>query len=272
MLNSRVFSSTDPAATSTTDAQEPDALRQELKPCELWTIDDARRFAEEWSAPGRWEECWGLAISAHEAWAQGDRRIHDVFVRALAERTVPYHCARRWLRHHRPDLILPAVEFNIYMPSQAELRDFADRTAKVHAELKHWDESLDDRKSRPAGETSGAGDVGDSASGAMARLLSLYTSGVTDDRFRRAVDAVNDVTLTVNEKLVRLNRALTLPATASAEGLAKLLGVSKTAVIKTVWWKENRRGEKASEVGRRRRRHQQRAGESEPADRDDDDG
>lgn len=106
----------------------------------------------------------------------------------------------------------------------------------------------------------------------MVGLLTLYTNGVSDDRLRQAVDVVNDSKLTVNDKLAKLNQALAIPTTATAEGLAKLLGVSKPAVLKTAWWSENRAGEKANEVGRRRRQHQKRAGESEPADWGDDDG
>jgi hypothetical protein len=69
--------------------------------------------------------------------------------------------------------------------------------------------------------------------------------------------------LTVHEKLMQIDAVLPFPATASAEQLGVLLGVSKQAVLKSKWWSENRKGEKASEVGRRRDVHRERAKEYE---------
>jgi hypothetical protein len=52
---------------------------------------------------------------------------------------------------------------------------------------------------------------------------------------------------------------IAIPPTASAEQLGEMLGVTKQAVLKTPWWIQNRKGEKETEVGRRREWHRKRA-------------
>jgi hypothetical protein len=99
---------------------------------------------------------------------------------------------------------------------------------------------------------------GSDNSSAIQRLLSVFTSGVADDRVARAASVLENVNLTANEKLMRIDQVLPLPAKASAEQLGELLGVSKQAVLKSDWWDQHRKGEKASEIGRRRDVHLQR--------------
>jgi hypothetical protein len=94
-------------------------------------------------------------------------------------------------------------------------------------------------------------------------LLSVFTNGITDDRIKQAERILSDTNLTVNDKLTKIDGLLPFPATASAEKLGKLFGVKKQAVLKTAWWIQNRKGEKASEVGRRRAGHKNRAKEFE---------
>jgi hypothetical protein len=94
-------------------------------------------------------------------------------------------------------------------------------------------------------------------------LWSIWTNGVTDDRIRKVPPLVSDDALTVNEKLTKIDALIPFPATASAEQLAKLFGVTNQAVLKTDWWSQNRKGEKDSEIGRRRAGHQRRAKEYE---------
>jgi hypothetical protein len=93
------------------------------------------------------------------------------------------------------------------------------------------------------------------------RLLSVFTNGVADERMTRAFRLLADPSLTVNEKLTRIDALIRFPATASAEQLGVMLGVSKQAVLKSEWWVQNRKGEKASEIGRRRTGHERRAEE-----------
>ncbi len=65
--------------------------------------------------------------------------------------------------------------------------------------------------------------------------------------FRRAVQVLVDERLTINGRLEKLARLIAIPPTTSAATLAKALGASKQAVLKTAWWRKQRRG-----VGRQR--------------------
>jgi hypothetical protein len=89
-------------------------------------------------------------------------------------------------------------------------------------------------------------------------LTRVYTNGVVDERIRQATQILADDTLTANEKLTRIDEQLHFPPTASAEQLGKMLGVTKQAVMKTVWWRKNRRGETQEEIDRRFDEHEKR--------------
>jgi hypothetical protein len=96
-------------------------------------------------------------------------------------------------------------------------------------------------------------------------LLGIFTNGVSDERVQQAVAIVNQK-LSVQEKLSQIDALLPFPPTASAADLAAALGVSKQAVMKTSWWKQNRKGGKNEEAHRRREVHRQRAPSGEPSD------
>jgi hypothetical protein len=104
---------------------------------------------------------------------------------------------------------------------------------------------------------------------ATQRILSLLTDGVADDRINQAITVLQDNTLTVNDRLTRIDALIKLPATASSKQLGMLFGVKKQAVLKTKWWTQNRRGEKANEIGQRQNVHKARAEEYEPNRRTD---
>ena len=89
-------------------------------------------------------------------------------------------------------------------------------------------------------------------------LLRLFTNGIADARIEKAARVLADKYLTANEKLTKIDDLIPFPATASAEQLGEMLGVSKQAVLKTDWWIQHRKGEKKSEIGRRREGHQKR--------------
>jgi hypothetical protein len=97
---------------------------------------------------------------------------------------------------------------------------------------------------------------------AMARLLRVLTNRVSDERIVKAISIMSKE-LTANEKLTEIDALLPIPATASAEQLGELIGVTKQAVIKTKWWIDNRKGEKQNEIGRRQAKHRERAEGSE---------
>lgn len=94
-----------------------------------------------------------------------------------------------------------------------------------------------------------------SDNGILITLLRVFTNGVMDNRIHSAADVVRNSELTVHEKLTKIDSLIRIPASASAERLGELLGKSKQAVLKSGWWAQNRKGEKASEIGRRRIRH-----------------
>jgi hypothetical protein len=100
--------------------------------------------------------------------------------------------------------------------------------------------------------------------GEVQRLLSVFTDGMSDDRIARAAGVLTTPNLTVNDKLTQIDRIIPLPATASADQLGSLLRVTRQAVLKSDWWIQYRKGEKASEVGRRREVHRRRAQQYEP--------
>lgn len=117
-------------------------------------------------------------------------------------------------------------------------------------------------------EATPAAAQGDNASLALMRV---FTNGIADDRIEKATRLLADGTLTVNEKLTKIDTLIPFPATASAEQLGEMLGVTKQAVLKTPWWIQNRKGEKESEVGRRREGHRKRAKSYESPGQDEDD-
>jgi hypothetical protein len=102
-------------------------------------------------------------------------------------------------------------------------------------------------------------------------LLRVFTNGVADERFVKAARLLADSQLTANEKLTQIDDLIRFPATASAEQLGDMLRVSKQAVLKTEWWKQNRKGEKENEIGRRREGHRRRARGHEPPGAGDED-
>lgn len=108
-------------------------------------------------------------------------------------------------------------------------------------------------------------------SDAYVRLLRVFTNGVSDDRFEKARQILADVRRSSNDKLAKIDALIPFPATASAPKLAEMLGVSKTAVLNTDWWRQNRKGEKENMVGRRRECHRERANRYEAPSRNDDD-
>lgn len=67
-----------------------------------------------------------------------------------------------------------------------------------------------------------------------------------------------DDKLTANEKLTKIDGLMPFPPTASAEQLGNMLGVRKQAVMKTAWWRKNRRGESDEEIERRHSQHRER--------------
>lgn len=100
-------------------------------------------------------------------------------------------------------------------------------------------------------------------------LMRVFTNGIADDRIEKATRLLANDELTVNEKLSKIDALIPFPATASAEQLGGMLGVTKQAVLKTDWWIRNRKGEKESEVGRRREAHRKRAKSYESPSQDD---
>jgi hypothetical protein len=111
---------------------------------------------------------------------------------------------------------------------------------------------------------------GDTRQDVLARLLNTFTGGLSDARFDGAQVIIQDGKLSTNEKLTKVNCLLPIPPTVSAKLLGKLLGVSKQAVLKTSWWKQNRKGEKDEMIDKRQRILAKRSKQNESS-RDNDD-
>ena len=113
--------------------------------------------------------------------------------------------------------------------------------------------------------TDGLADASEVAS-IFARILSLYSDGVSDARLRGATEVVLNNGLGTQEKLAKIDELIRIPPSASAERLGEVFGVSKQAVLKTEWWRTNRRGEKASEIGRRHQKYKDQKEDYDPDD------
>lgn len=77
---------------------------------------------------------------------------------------------------------------------------------------------------------------------AFAGLFGIFANGVTDKKFERAVKIAGDKLKTVNDRLTEIDELFPFPSTVSANALANLLGRSKPAIIKSLWWQEHRAG------------------------------
>ena len=113
-------------------------------------------------------------------------------------------------------------------------------------------------------------DAEDSGTDVARRLLSVFTEGMTDERFENAANLLNNEMLSVNDKLWKLDNLIPIPSTISAEKLGKLFkskdkpdGVSKTAIQNTAWYKENRHGKRDEEIFRRHEKHRKRSNQCE---------
>lgn len=89
-------------------------------------------------------------------------------------------------------------------------------------------------------------------------ILRVFTNGIADERIAKASQVLADDKLTANEKLTKIDTLIRFPPTASAEQLGQMLGVSKQAVMKTEWWRKNRRGESQEEIDKRFEEHEKR--------------
>jgi hypothetical protein len=91
-------------------------------------------------------------------------------------------------------------------------------------------------------------------------ILRVFTNGIADERIAKASQVLADDKLTANDKLTKIDSLIAFPPTASAEQLGRMLGVSKQAVMKTEWWRKNRRGESQEEIDKRFEEHEKRRG------------
>jgi hypothetical protein len=97
----------------------------------------------------------------------------------------------------------------------------------------------------------------DNGNESMRRLLSVYSNGVTDARFKE-IAAILIGTGKASDKLAAIDKLVKLPANASAESLGQLLGCSKQAIQQSPWWQTNRAGRNEELVGRRRDKSRER--------------
>jgi len=168
------------------------------------------------------------------------------------------------LRREAADLLVALAARSGAAAVQDVFRDYEAGLERVSEAVQHV--GADDGTNRST-ERSGA-ENGDQP---LTRLLSVFTSGLADDRIQQASTLLQDDKLTTNEKLEKIDRLIRFPATTSAEQLGQLFGVTKQAVLKTDWWTHHRKGEKANETGRRHSAHKERAIRWErptPADED----
>jgi hypothetical protein len=154
----------------------------------------------------------------------------------------------------------PALHFNPFLASVETLKRLLARNESlIEPKLIREPDEAKKRDATPAVVQGDAAPLAATENNATLALMRIFTNGIADDRIKRATQLLADNDLTVNEKLTKIDALIPFPATASAEQLGGMLGVSKQAILKTDWWIQNRRGEKENEVGRRREGHRKRA-------------
>ncbi|WP_131818196.1 hypothetical protein [Planctopirus hydrillae] len=105
------------------------------------------------------------------------------------------------------------------------------------------------------------GDTAGEECQALSRLINLYTDGVAHEKIRQASLVLQSDTLTVNEKLEKIDALVPFPPHVSAQQLADMLQKTKTSVLNSEWWKRNRRGRKDEDSEQRRGLHKKRTSE-----------
>jgi hypothetical protein len=128
---------------------------------------------------------------------------------------------------------------------------------RIYRDMEHWQHLFVPGISRA--DDSHARAEANRKDQSVLRLLNVFTGGLTDERFDKAIAVLENESLTLDQKLTKIDALIPFPPTASASKLGKLFGKSKAAVLKTQWWISNRKGERQSEVGRRRAKHRERA-------------
>jgi hypothetical protein len=99
--------------------------------------------------------------------------------------------------------------------------------------------------------------------GVRAQLLSIFTNGMSDQRFEQAVKVAADESKTVNDRLTEIDERTPFPPTASARDLAKLLRCTHPAIIALPWWQEHRAGNDKKKQREREIAHKARAKNTE---------
>ena len=84
-------------------------------------------------------------------------------------------------------------------------------------------------------------------------FLSIFTDGVSDERLD-TVCRIAKSDSSANKKLKDIESLFPIPPTTSAQALGNLLNVSKTAIIKTYWWKRYRKGRNSEKIASREKR------------------
>jgi hypothetical protein len=182
---------------------------------------------------------------------------------------------QRALIANAADSLLQLLGFNTgsnSAPNQEDIDTALRQFATAVRTLNQIENSEIRRADSPTGADGIVGSQGpneaflDSEQQSIIAVMNLYTDGIADVRIRDVDRLRRNDNLNVNEKLTEINALIPIPPTASAEMLGKFLRVTKQAVLKTDWWDQNRKDEKAVEISRRRARHQRRAREYERSD------
>jgi hypothetical protein len=284
---------------------EPPALRRQLD--EVWTAANCLRIAlDQWAA---WFVELGEKGDAHPAIALNCEDLACRAIRTLLTyhpNVAPFNTADESTLF----AMLPPIP-SWWMPEAAPAVDQAERAGTRRVRWQEDREWLDryywppERRTEKAHELRGAAcqliellkifpmaavqphaagrgqtplpsqlnSEGGAAKGdnATLALMRVFTNGIADDRIKKATGLLANDQLNANDKLTKIDALIPFPATASAEQLGEMLGVTKQAVLKTDWWIQNRKGEKKSEVGRRREGHRKRAKGYEAPGQDDED-
>lgn len=89
------------------------------------------------------------------------------------------------------------------------------------------------------------------------KTLSFYCKNIVDEKLKELLNTLMDRSLTLEEKLLRVDRILPIPPERSSYEIAEYFGVAQSSVIRTEWWRarQKKKRDDAAEAIYKRMKH-----------------
>ena len=164
-----------------------------------------------------WDEAYVMGELGQMARGRGEPLMEATRYLTDGQRWTVADLLRRTLRKEQVDLLIKEqrrLEREDADVESQPLPEPAGRDTMPTVVQDRWGAQLNN-EDEPAKVTEGQ---------AAFRLLNIYTNGVADEQFVKASNVLIDDTLTINERLSKIDNLLPIPPTASAEKLGKAAG------------------------------------------------